>query len=113
MANTTCEIVWTLGLCKDIGANVSIPVVLHCDNKAAMHIAANPIYYERTKHIEIDCFVVRDNIKNEIISTSYVPTNHGRRIHQNIGKPSAYLSYFQAWCSKPTQDLKGSVECHC
>ncbi|KAL0313829.1 UNVERIFIED_CONTAM: AT-rich interactive domain-containing protein 5 [Sesamum angustifolium] len=52
MAHTTSEILWLKNLLKELGFMYDDPVPMHCDNQAAIHIASNPIFHERTKHIE-------------------------------------------------------------
>lgn len=47
METTTCEIVWIVGLLRDIEVLLSGPTSLYCDNKAAIHIGANLVYHER------------------------------------------------------------------
>ena len=74
MVLATKEIKWIIPLMADIGLKVKTPVALHCDSKAAIHIAANPVFHERTKHIERDCHCVRDAVKAGLISTIHVST---------------------------------------
>lgn len=36
---------------------------LYCDNKIAIQIVYNSIFHQRTKHVEIDCHFVRQNLQ--------------------------------------------------
>ncbi|XP_026420157.1 uncharacterized protein LOC113316152 [Papaver somniferum] len=71
LAHTTSEIVWLRWLLGDMGVHLSGPTPLFCDNKAAIHIAHNDVFHERTKHIEIDCHFVRHHYKKQTIGLHY------------------------------------------
>lgn len=64
MADTCCEIAWLLNLFRAFEIDSLTPVTLHCDSKLALYIASNSVFNERTKHIEIDCHLVREKLQN-------------------------------------------------
>ncbi|GJU75734.1 retrovirus-related pol polyprotein from transposon TNT 1-94 [Tanacetum coccineum] len=74
MALTCCKVTWLVSLLKDLGLKDLGPVDLKCDNKAAIYMAANPVFHARTKHIEIDCHYVRDQIKRGEVLPYHVST---------------------------------------
>ncbi|GKV23298.1 hypothetical protein SLEP1_g33044 [Rubroshorea leprosula] len=67
MATTTKEVIWLWRLLHNFGIPLPQSTPLYCDNQAARHIAANPVFHERTKHIEIDCHFVREKFQLGVI----------------------------------------------
>ena len=76
LAITTCELKWLRGLLFTLGVHHPTPVRIYSDSQSALYIAQNPVFHERTKHIEVDCHFIRDEICRGTIHPTYVPTTH-------------------------------------
>ena len=74
MSANTSELEWLHSLLHDFHIPSPLPITMYCDNKAAMHIAANPVFHERTKHLRIDCHYTIDKLLEGFLQTSYVPS---------------------------------------
>ena len=72
MTGACCELTWLRYLIQDLRVLHPEPALLYYENKAALHIAANSIFHERTRHIEMDCHYIRDKIQNGSVATRFV-----------------------------------------
>ena len=75
MASVTCELKWLKGLLLSLGVQHPKSIPLFCDSQSALHLAKNPVFHERSKHIEVDCHFVRDAITEGLLAPSYVSTS--------------------------------------
>ena len=75
MALTTCELIWLKHLLQELRFGKGEQMKLIYDNQATLHISSNPVFYEMTKHIEVDCRFIREKIVSGCMTTSFVNSN--------------------------------------
>lgn len=114
MANSSCEISWLIALLQELHVSIVSPVDLFCDNQAAMHIATNPVFHERTKHIELDCHLIRQKIQQGIIATKHFPSYGNLADSFTKGHTIQHLQYIlsklQVLNLFTTSNLRGADE---
>src|SRR3954463_15112199 len=70
-AVSLCEMLWIKFLLK-LRLFRGGPLELWCDNKLAISIASNPVQHDRTKHVEIDRFFIKEKLNSGILKLNYV-----------------------------------------
>lgn len=50
-------------------------MTLICDNEVVFHISSNLVFHESIKHIEIDCYFIREKIVYKNIKIEFVNSN--------------------------------------
>jgi len=74
MRRLVAELAWLSRLLGELTVDNITPIPLKCDNQAAIYIAKNPVFHDRTKHIELDCHFVREKLLQGLVSLSHVST---------------------------------------
>ena len=74
MVTTSYEIQCLISLLHDLQVTHSQPATMFCDNNVALHIAANPVFHELTKHIKIDCHVICERVQASLVQIAYIHT---------------------------------------
>lgn len=74
MADTTSELQWLLHLLSDLHIQLAQVPILHCDNISALALAHYPIHHSKLKHIEVDVYFTREQVKAGTIHLQFVST---------------------------------------
>jgi Reverse transcriptase (RNA-dependent DNA polymerase) len=74
MALDVAEMLWLRALLVELKIDQRAQMKLWCDNKSAIIIANNPVQHDRTKHIEIDRFFIKEKLNSGLLELGHVST---------------------------------------
>ena len=79
-----CEMLWVRNLLSELNVLRKDPLRIWCDNMSAISITNNPVRHDRTKHVEIDRFFIKEKLDEGILELSHV--NSGGQIADCLTK---------------------------
>ena len=68
------EAIWLMRLVNEILGKETAPISLLCDNQSAIRLVCNPEFHQRTKHIDVKYYFIREQQEGRKISIEYVST---------------------------------------
>ena len=62
---------WLRHLLRDIKILYKEPIQQLSDNLSAIYLAHDPLYHDRVKHVDIDCFYIQEKLDSGIIEIKH------------------------------------------
>jgi hypothetical protein len=69
------EAIWLRKLISILFDQVPDSTIIHCDNQSCIRLLEHPVFHERSKHIEIQYYFIRDKVHEGEVKLQYIPTD--------------------------------------
>ena len=70
-----CHAIWLRNLLKELNLPQEEPTKIFVDNKSAIALAKNPVFHDRSKHIDTRYHYIRECVTKMDVQLEYVKTN--------------------------------------
>ena len=74
-SQASCEALWLHKLLVDLFDKELRPTVIYYDNQICIQISENPVFHDRSKHIEIRYHFIRDYVQRGVVELQYISTD--------------------------------------
>ena len=72
-STASCKAIWLRKLLVNLfRRNMEVTRIM-CDNLSCIKLSENPVFHDRSKHIDIRCLFVRDCVQRGVVQLSYTP----------------------------------------
>ena len=69
-----CKAIWMRKILVGFFDSHLDPTVIYCDNQSCIKLSINPVFHDRSKHIDIWYHHIIDCVQQKIMLLSYIPT---------------------------------------
>eukprot|EP00253_Pinus_taeda_P029949 PITA_29949 len=73
-SQATCEAIWMQKILVGLFDQRMDPIVIYCDNQSCIKLSKNPVFHDRSKHIDIWYHHLQDCVVKRIMLLQYVST---------------------------------------
>ncbi|GJU32871.1 ribonuclease H-like domain-containing protein [Tanacetum coccineum] len=101
VANVVAETVWLRNLLRELHTPLLSATLVYCDNVSVIYMTANPVQHQRTKHIEINIYFVRDMVARGQVRVLHVPY---RYLYVDIFTKRLPSTLFEEFCTSGSAD---------
>jgi hypothetical protein len=94
-SQASCEALWIQKIPVDLFDAKLDPTVIYYDNQSCIKLSKNPVFHDRSKHIEIRYHFIRDKVQKGVVKLQYVSTNKQVAHILTKGLSKGKSKYFQ------------------
>ena len=92
-ASAACQGIWLARLLADVLMQEVDQVLLKIDNQSAIALCKNPVYHDRSKHIDIKYHFIRDMVESGSVSVEHVRS--GDQLADILTKPLGRIKFLE------------------
>nr|GEW08822.1 ribonuclease H-like domain-containing protein [Tanacetum cinerariifolium] len=96
VVNAVAETYWLRNLLRELHTPLSFATLVYCDKFNAVYLSSNPIQHQRTNHIKIDIYFVRDLVATGHVWALHVPSRYQFEDIFTKGLPTALFEEFHS-----------------
>ena len=105
--STSCEAVWMRKLLSNLFDLQLDATCIYCDNHSCLKLSKNPVFHDKSKHINIQYHYIKDMVQRGAVKLEYVATDE--HIANVLTKPLARLKFEYSISSFPQKGSDLSV----
>ncbi len=92
-SEATKELLYLRSILKELDIEQTESTVLYVDNRGAIDLARNPVYHDRSKHIDMRYHFIRERVQDNTLQIEHVPGDNN--VADIMTKPLARVKHTQ------------------